>query len=72
MISSEMTDHIAFGSDNWSQIQNLDFEVFDLGQLECFVIPLPGHTKGSIGILIPDLRLLLSGDALTPIMCLFF
>lgn len=56
----------------WKCIRRLDFDSFELGELRCEIIPLRGHTAGSIGIWIPPLRLLLSGDALTPIMCLNF
>lgn len=44
---------------------------FDLGGLHAQVVPLPGHTPGSVGLLLPERRLLLSGDACTPQMCLF-
>ena len=56
----------------WDNMKALDFDTFNLGGLECRIIPLMGHSKGSIGIWIPKLRLLLSGDALTPVMCLIF
>ena len=56
----------------WSNTRPLDFTQFDLGDMVCQVIPLQGHSKGSIGIYIPKLKLLLSGDALTPVMCLMF
>lgn len=71
-ITKEKTMFIDFKTKNWEHIRKLDYESFNLGDLECRVIPLPGHTKGSIGIFIPSLRLLLSGDALTPVMCLMF
>lgn len=63
---------IPFGFPAGSHLHTLNFDRFDLGELECSVIALAGHTKGSVGIWIPDFRLLLSGDALTPIMCLIF
>lgn len=63
---------ISFGADEWTQIHPLDFAHFDLGDMECRVMPMPGHTKGSVGIWIPSLKLLLTGDALTPVMCLQF
>lgn len=59
-------------TNQWKHIVPLNFESFDLGEMKCEVIPLPGHTKGSIGIYVSSLKLLLSGDALTPIMCLNF
>lgn len=56
----------------WDNTRPIDFNQFDLGEMECQVIPLQGHSKGSVGIYIPRLKLLLSGDALTPVMCLMF
>lgn len=56
----------------WKCIRPLEFDSFDLGQMACRIIPLKGHTAGSVGIWIPSLKLLLSGDALTPVMCLNF
>ena len=53
-------------------IKPLNFESFSLGDIEGKVIELPGHTHGSVGIYLPEMKLLLSGDALTPVMCLFF
>jgi glyoxylase-like metal-dependent hydrolase (beta-lactamase superfamily II) len=46
--------------------------VFDLGGRTVRVVALPGHTHGSVGYLVEDARVLFSGDAVTPIMCLFF
>lgn len=70
--SDENTPFIYFGYPEWPRLHDLNFDSFDLGGLECQIVTLPGHTKGSVGIFIPDLKLLLSGDALTPIMCLIF
>ncbi len=50
----------------------VDGQTFDLGGRTIRAISLPGHTAGSVAFLIEDLRILLSGDAVTPIMCLFF
>jgi glyoxylase-like metal-dependent hydrolase (beta-lactamase superfamily II) len=44
----------------------------DLGGLIVKATALPGHTAGSMGYFCPELELLFSGDAVTPIMCLFF
>lgn len=63
---------ISFGSDGWKHIKSLDFDSVDLGNLHGDIIALPGHSEGSIGIYIREWKLLLSGDALTPIMCLIF
>ena len=49
-----------------------DGDVFDLGGRTVRCVGLPGHTPGSVGYLVEDLGILLSGDAVTPIMCLFF
>ena len=56
----------------WGNMKALDFDTFNLGEMECRIIPLRGHSKGSVGVWIPKRRLLLSGDALTPVMCLIF
>lgn len=56
----------------WRCMRPLSFEAFDLGDRVCQVVPLPGHSAGSAGILIESLSLLLSGDALTPVMCMNF
>ena len=47
-------------------------QVFDLGGVRAQAVPLPGHTAGSTGLLLREWGILLSGDAMTPIMCLFF
>ena len=47
-------------------------DAFDLGDRTVRAIALPGHTAGSVAYLVEDARILLSGDAVTPIMCLFF
>lgn len=44
---------------------------FDLGGLHANIIELPGHTKGSLGVFIPEKKLMLTGDAVSPQMCLF-
>ena len=45
--------------------------VFDLGGLHARALHLPGHTAGSIGLLLEEKKVLLAGDACTPQMCLF-
>ena len=47
-------------------------DVLDLGGITLRCVSLPGHTTGSMGYLCPELGVLLSGDAVTPIMCLCF
>lgn len=49
-----------------------DNDVFDLGGRTVRAVALPGHTAGSMAYLAEDCGVLLSGDAVTPIMCLFF
>lgn len=39
---------------------------FDPGGLPVQAVALPGHTPGSVGLLLPAQRLLLAGDALSP------
>ena len=56
----------------FSKIKDLDFDKFSLGDIEGQIIELPGHSRGSVGVYFPEMKLLLSGDALTPVMCLFF
>lgn len=42
-----------------------------LGDMHIAVIPLPGHTKGSIGLLVQEEKLLVAGDALNQGLWLF-
>lgn len=46
--------------------------VFDLGGVTLEAVSLPGHTAGSMGLLLREDRILLVGDAISPEMCLFF
>ncbi len=61
-----------FLNKGWDNLSSLSFDFFDLGNLTCEIKHIPGHTKGSIGILIPKLKLFLSGDTLSPSICLNF
>lgn len=45
--------------------------VFDLGGCRARAIALPGHSPGSMGLFLPEKRLVLVGDACSPQMCLF-
>ncbi len=45
--------------------------VFDLGGLTVKVIELPGHTRGTVGLLVLEERLLVAGDAFNPDMWMF-
>ena len=56
----------------YGHLVNLDDnQVFNLGDLHVRVIPMTGHTQGSIGLLIEETRLLLSGDAAISMIWLF-
>lgn len=46
-------------------------DIFDLGNLHVEVINMAGHTKGSIGLLIKEARLLLSGDGAIHMIWMF-
>lgn len=46
-------------------------DIFNLGNLNLEVVALEGHTKGSIGLLIKEERILLATDALGPFVWLF-
>lgn len=45
-------------------------QVFHLGGLTARVVPLTGHTWGSVGLLLEERRLLLAGDGLNPTLLL--
>lgn len=45
--------------------------VFDLGGLTVRVVELPGHTRGTIGLLVEEERILLAGDAFSQDMWMF-
>ena len=47
-------------------------QVFDLGGVTLEAVALPGHTQGSMGLLARELGVLFTGDAVTPIMTIFF
>lgn len=55
---------------NYSYIE--EGHTFELGGIKLEVIELPGHTPGSIGLYCEKNKYILTGDAITPIMCLFF
>ncbi len=46
-------------------------EEISLGNMRVRVVPLPGHTKGSIGLLVREEKLLIAGDALNQGLWLF-
>ena len=47
-------------------------EIFDLGDIKAQLIPIPSHTPGSVGILLHELELLLTGDSIAPLTSLMF
>jgi glyoxylase-like metal-dependent hydrolase (beta-lactamase superfamily II) len=56
----------------YGKLVNLnDNQIFNLGDLHVRVVPMPGHTQGSIGLLVEETRLLLSGDAAISMIWLF-
>ena len=48
-----------------------NYTIFDLGDMHVEVIPMEGHTKGSIGLLIKEHKLLLTGDAAISMIWMF-
>ncbi len=56
----------------WDNFSDLNFDSVDLGGVHCDIIPLPGHSPGSVGVLVREEKMLLSGDTLTPIMTMMF
>lgn len=48
-----------------------DGDVFDLGNMNLLVIEFPGHTAGSIGLLLEEKGILYVGDAMNPFVWLF-
>jgi hydroxyacylglutathione hydrolase len=59
-----------FSPEKWVNAERSDIisikpgDIFDLGGRELKVIPIPGHTPGSIGLLDEGERLLFSGDSI--------
>ena len=46
-------------------------EIYDLGDIQAKVISMEGHTKGSVGLLIEEEGILLSGDAINGCLWMF-
>ena len=44
---------------------------FELGELTCEVVAMPGHTAGSVGLLIKEGKILLAGDGASHLIWLF-
>ncbi len=47
-------------------------KVFDLGEITAEIVEMPGHTPGSVGLLLREKRVCLFGDAANPTVYLFF
>jgi glyoxylase-like metal-dependent hydrolase (beta-lactamase superfamily II) len=71
-IGSGKREDIVFGCNGWRQVLPLEETNISLGDISGEVIEIPGHSLGSVGVLFPDLKLLLGSDALEPVMCLMF
>lgn len=63
-------DYLAYDYSNVSFTD--EHQVFDLGDINAELIPLPSHTPGSVGILLHELELLLTGDSIAPLTSLMF
>lgn len=48
-----------------------DGTVFDLGSIHVEAVSFPGHTRGSMALYIPELKMLITGDACNPFTFLF-
>ena len=71
-IVSDETGDISFTSNGWKQLVSLEYKEISLGNITGQISELPGHSLGSVGVLFPELKLLLGSDALEPMMCLMF
>ena len=56
---------------NEGNLKIVNFDNIDLGDLLIKIIPLEGHTKGSIGFLIVEDNLLITSDAICPWVWMF-
>lgn len=71
-IVPEDFDTQAYVEGGTGNLKELDIdEVIDLGGITVEIIPMPGHTPGSIGLLLREKRLLLTSDACNPMMWMF-
>lgn len=60
-------DRMAF--DNWHFLREGD--AFDLGGMTARVVEIPGHTRGSVAVYVPEKRLLVTTDGANPATWLF-
>lgn len=73
LLECEPADRDGYWGYQLENIHPLDSRArFDLGGLTAQIIPLPTHTPGSVGVFCPEYGLLLTGDALAPLVYLFF
>jgi len=56
----------------YGKMAPLDRECFDLGGMTARVVRMPGHTPGSIGLYLEELKCMLAGDNFNPTTWLFF
>lgn len=75
-----MEDRIKNDSDACTLLMNAQLPVlyhvnpgdkYDMGGFHAEIVNLAGHSRGSIGLLLKEQRLLLSGDALNPYLWIF-
>lgn len=65
-------DEEAYLSQNAGNLKPLEIgQIFDLGNLKCEVLPLYGHTQGSIALYIASKKLMLVSDGTCPFVWLF-
>ena len=62
--------YFAYNLDNLAPLD--ENAVFDLGGMTVQCIPMPSHTPGMTGFYIDELKLLLGGDSVCAMTCLFF
>ncbi len=63
---------VSFNGEGWKNIKYITEKEISLGDITGEIVELPGHSLGSVGVFFPELKVLLSGDALEPVMCLMF
>lgn len=64
-------DKDSYLKQNEGNLKIIDFDTIDLGNLTIKIIPLSGHTTGSIGFLIVEDNLLITSDAICPWVWMF-
>ncbi len=65
----EANDNLRMNFDNFRFVR--EGESFDLGGLTPRIVEIPGHTQGSIAVLIPEKRLVFTSDGANPDTWLF-